>query len=419
MPPSRFSPHGFSPVVLGLSLACIPALTGCESCDSDANIYANAGDPLPFIDEEDRAAFIRGKEVFEHQFTPSEGGGPDFNAVSCVACHSRPVNGGAGPLYRNFQLIARDNADGGQDPVFRSLVMTIYNVDRTKFTPTPQGLGTIHAAQRNAPSMFGTGLLELVEDREILSREDPDDTNGDGISGRANLIDGLVGRFGVKSQAVNLEQFNRGAFFNQMGITTDPLFGGSPIDKYADTPESRLVAAWNTFSRSVMPTAYAQVSASQDPLVDDDAVADPELSSEKLIDLSLFNRLLAVPFPPAPTADFETGQELFAEIGCQSCHTATLRSPVGLIHPYTDLLIHDMGPDLDDGLIIGEASGSEFRTAPLWAARFNAPYMHDGRADTLVDAINAHGGEGESSKQKFNALDEASQQAVIHFVEGL
>lgn len=402
---------------------CLLALLGTLGCEDmcgvgpeldDLDIYAEAGEALPGTSDDDLEIFERGREVMEREFLVAEGLGPRFNAVSCASCHQRPVAGGSGPRYRNFYIAARELQSGEVRPVMRSFVVTIYGPEPDATTTIPYVANQI--AQRNAPPMFGNGLMERIPDEEILSREDPDDANGDGISGRANFENGRVGRFGFKSQASSTESFNRGAFFNQMGITSDPIPGGI---------EEQVAALSHRFMHSIVPMAHAQVGAPDRPTTDDDPVPDPEISTEDLVALNTFNQLLAVPAPLPARPEDERGGALFEEIGCAKCHVPDIALEDGMIHPYSDFLVHDMGPELDDGFRMGagepevRAQGFEWRSAPLWGLRLTAPYLHDGRADTIDEAIRLHGGEGEASRDAYEGLSDEDRAALMSFLEAL
>ncbi|MEM7261575.1 MAG: di-heme oxidoredictase family protein, partial [Planctomycetota bacterium] len=231
----------------------------------------------------------------------------------------------------------------------------------------------------------------------------------DGITGRYNT-DGLghVGRLGYKLQANFIEAFIRGAAFNQMGITTDPVEGSDGV-----------------VSLSMM----RQVSSTlDDPTTDNDGIPDPEMSVEDLTDLIIFCRFIRPPHKKEFGADELAGEALFDSIGCTSCHMPTIESTVGPLEAYTDLLLHDLGPANADGISQGIpefsqidpfTTESEFRTQPLWGVSMHAPYMHDGSADTLLDAILAHGGEATNIRLEFEALTPTQQEQVIKFLEAL
>jgi len=380
------------------------------------------GDPLPGLTPDQLAAFERGREVFNRRFKPSEGLGPFYNATSCQSCHSTPVSGGGAELYRNF-YIAMVGTPPFQSPIPPGISAVIPSFgDRTSLTNfTLEGGRTIIpddylgfipvVAQRNAIPIFGVGLFELISDATILANADPDDADQDGISGRYNTDFGALGRFGVKAQSNAIEFFTRGPLNNQMGITSDPFEGS---------------AAVVSLCSAVQPI---QVSSDPDtPTTDLDGVPDPEISHDDLGDLIAFSKFLAPPAKKPFDADAIAGEQLFDQIGCTKCHLPSLASSRGPVEAYTDLLIHDMGPDLADGLSFGlpQASAisppdatSEFRTQPLWGVSGTGPFLHDGRAETLREAIVLHGGEGQASRDAFLGLTVAERGQIITFLEHL
>lgn len=390
----------------------VPALPDIEA----PGVSAPLGEPFPFATEAQLETFRRGREVAGRRFSRADGLGPAFNVTFCGACHERPALGGGAGLYRNFFIGGVRERDGSflptQSAGNTSGVIRLYAYgDEFPARPAiPEE--TNEVGQRNPIPLFGLGLLAELSAEEILLRADPDDLDEDGISGRPNYENGFLGRFGMKSQAAAIEGFIRGPLFNHAGITTEPLTetlrAMLPVDSSQASGRARsgLVIA-------------AQASAPGSPTLDDDGVPDPELSAEDLFDVVSFSMLLAAPAAEAPTAVTIEGRARFDELGCEACHAATLRGPRGRIHPYSDLLIHDMGPELADGLSFGLATASEFRTQPLWGIAATGPYLHDGRARTIDEAIRWHGGEAEGARDRYLALDEAARQTVIELLLSL
>jgi CxxC motif-containing protein (DUF1111 family) len=281
------------------------------------------------------------------------------------------------------------------------------------------------------PSITGLGYLEAVDDTTLLRLADPDDEDGDGISGRVQLLDAdgfvselvsleavvqgsaptrgmlidgkVIGRFGRKASTVNLLHQVVTALSEDMGLTSDLV----PRDLL-----NRQVGNLGT----------------------DDA-PDPEVASSMVEALTFYLRTLRRPLRRAvDDADVQAGESLFAEIGCGGCHQPTLRTGASEIaqldrvefHAYTDLLLHDLGDDLDDGYTEGRATGGEWRTTPLWGVGLSADfqggqafYLHDGRARTLVDAIEYHGGEGAASRERFRALSAQDRERLLRFLRSL
>ncbi len=375
------------------AIAVAILLTGCGGGGSSGTSL-ELGDPNPGLSAQALAAFERGREVFVRRFVRTEGHGPDFNVNSCKACHEIPVVGGSAPLYRNFFLVGRVQPNGSFQPAMEGNqpVARTFSYVRTQRETIP--LDTL-VAQRSAPPIFGLGVFERLSDTEIAGNSDPTDLDGDGVSGRTNIDGPLVGRFGYKSQEGSLIDFVRGPFFNHMGITSN--FPVVP-------PPGQL-------------SAVAQVAPPAQPLTDSDGVPDPEISDEDLVDLVIFLRELAAPAPLPMDETARRGETLFMGTGCAKCHIPNLKSTGEPALAYTDLLIHDMGPELADGVVQLLSSGTEFRTQPLWGVRHHAPFLHDGRAATLDDAIRAHGGEAEGIRNAYAALPEADRDAIVAFLE--
>ena len=388
---------------------------------ADADIFVDQlGDPAPLMPESLRPLYERGREVMARRFGTHEGLGPTFNASSCASCHQVPVAGGSAPRYRDFFLIQTERFDGARVDAGTngsSPVLNLYATDEAgRHLPPPHG--TVVHARRNAPPGFGVGLFHFIPSEVILERSDPDDLDGDGISGRPNFEGGRVGKFGYKLQAHSLESFNRGAAFNQMGITTDPLFHVDPSFPEEDGGEGRL--GWRMPQLpSLITSAWAQVAALDEPTLDDDGVPDPEMSNDDQLALLVFSIYLGAPRPSPLTPDADEGATTFQRIGCADCHVPRLNSTVGAIPAYTDLLLHNMGPNLADELGPGLSTGTEFRTQPLWGVALHGPFLHDGRADTLADAILWHGGEAQPSRDRFASLNPGEQAKLIAFLEAL
>lgn len=409
--------------VFGNGVAPVAPFPSCDidptsdSLGCDVSIRCGLGGPLDGLTDEEMAAFNRGKVLFSKRFKPSEGAGPFFNSTSCVACHEDPVVGGSAPNYRNFYLLAIGFPGAQfaiQDPLLPSLVLpsfSIPGVERPRVPDDFAGLPITHA-QRNAPPMFGTGLFEFIPNSEIFANADPDDQiTPDGISGRYNT-DGMfnVGRFGYKLQANFIEPFIRGAAQNQMGMTTNPVLGSSGVVN--------------------MTASGLQVGSDlDDPTTDNDGIPDPEISVDDFADIVAFSKFLRPPEPKPFTPAALNGEALFTSLGCAKCHIPTLNSTrFGPVNAYTDLLLHDLGPDLADGISMGFPQAStiaplttdrEFRTQPLWGVSNTAPYLHDGRAGTLEEAILAHDGEAHLITQAYIALPQQDKDDIIEFLESL
>lgn len=399
--------------------------TGCGSSDYFHGDFADGvtaplGEIVPRATHEQRLAFERGREQAKRRFELSTGLGPSFNVTFCAACHERPVIGGKAGLYRNFFLTGALGPDGaffvGTSAGRSGGVLRMYHYGDGVPSRPPVPETTTIIAQRNPIPMFGTGLVAALPEASILEHEDPEDADGDGISGRANFERGFVGRFGRKAQTASVEGFIRGPLFNHAGITTETLTDEQrallPVDS-----SSRETSANASLTRSGLGPAQAAVL--DEVLTDDDAAPDPEMSREELFDLVSFAMLLAIAEPEPTTAEAERGAERFDDAGCGACHVPRLESGDGPLPIYSDLLLHDMGPGLADGIVQGLATASEFRTQPLWNLPAVGPYLHDGRAATIEEAIRWHGGEAGASRDRLLAEGTGAMEEVLVFLETL
>lgn len=393
------------------------AASGCASETNVAvaeGIFAELGSPLPSATPEQIAAFERGRAIALHRFTPDEGLGPEFNVTFCAGCHEKPVFGGGASHYRDFLLVGDQLAPDTVVQRGKNGVQRQFSLDSGR---APSDALTDISATRNPIPFFGAGLLSEIPDTEIVRHADPDDADGDGVSGRVNYDGVVVGRFGRKAQTSSLELFVRGPIFNHMGITSDPLTAEqrASLPTFKSAPE--LIAS--DAGDGVGAIVAAQAVIPDESTIDLDDVPDPELSDFELFDLICFAMLLAAPEPDAPTAQTMHGEEMFKRVGCDKCHLPSLRGPRGAIPAYTDLLLHDMGDELADGFPMQDSTGREFRTQPLWGIAAARPYLHDGRADTVDDAIREHGGEAASIRDAYVALEPNERNDLLAFLESL
>ncbi|MGH7645734.1 MAG: di-heme oxidoredictase family protein [Gemmatimonadales bacterium] len=359
------------------------------------------GDPLKGLTTEQRDQFNRGRRVFDSVFTPATGLGPLFNADACGECHEDPVSGGAGDevelhvsAFRPEIPICDPLADKGGPVIQQRVTPALKAALGIDAEPVPaEATGR---AARTSPDVFGFGLLDAVTDATLLALADPDDQNGDGISGRVNrFFDGRIGRFGRKALVPTLREFNAGAFQIEQGVTIAAIpdegtVGGQPIPPGVD------------------------------PL------PEPELRQREVDLTDAFVRFLAPPAPKTISGAAKDGQRLFGEIGCASCHVPTLRTgnhPVKAlsgqkVSAYTDLLLHDMGAERAD-ICLALATPSEFRTEPLMGLRHAERFLHDGAAATVEQAIELHGGESAASRDRFKGLSASQRAAVVAFLKAL
>lgn len=426
-------------------------------------ISAPLGEPWPSATPEQLATFERGIEAMGHRFSRAEGLGPAFNVTFCAGCHEKPVFGGGAGHYRNFFIVGQENEAGffpanrleglfqcgdpslppearildeRYDPPYESregavdgvVRMYFYGDDNTArpkpYSPNPQTESDSFnppeinvVAQRNPIPFFGVGLLAQLDADEIVSRADPEDSDGDGISGRANFSSGDVGRFGVKAQTTSIEGFIRGPLYNHLGITSDPLTEEQRARLPIDSSAQGLSAAFAPHGAAL--SKYAQAVAPTGPNCDIDEALDPELAPSLLFDIVSASMLMAAPLFDEDTPQIVRGRGLFDAANCGDCHTPRLNGPRGPVPAYSDLLLHDMGPELDDGLEFGEARTFEFRTQPLWGISATGPYLHDGRAISLEEAVLWHGGEAADSRDRYQALSADEKDDVLEFLLSL
>ncbi len=392
---------------------CLLVVAALGACDQLTTVGPPDGDvfdaPLDGLDNSEMAAFARGDAEFERQFSPNTGLGPIFNDVSCATCHS---GDGRGQL-RNALIRIGEPSDG-----FLASLGGPQIQDRAIAGALPELIPTgVAVSVRLPPPVFGSGLIEAIPEAAILANADPDDTNGDGISGRPNFVDAApfvpatepgggagarLGRFGRKAQNAVLLQQVVTAYLEDMGITSPflPLENRNP--------------------------------ASGVPVEALDRVADPEVLESTVQAVTHYLRALAPPAPGPETPSRAEGRALFSQIRCASCHIPSFEtgpSPLAAVagrpvELYSDLLLHDMGDALADNRSDGQATGREWRTAPLWGLRLmrkflngQALLLHDGRARSVEDAILLHGGEALTARDAFTQLTPAQRAALLDFVE--
>ena len=386
-----------------LPILLCSVLTGCGIAD-ETEVEAPAGTPLPGVTTYESEQFVLGQALFNRTFTPEEGLGPLFNQVSCSSCHDLPTSGGHGaePVTKVSDFDERTGCnllkeDGG-DLLQASVVPALRTAG---ILPERIPVSATAVTELRAPALYGIGLVEVIEDEDILIKADPDDQDGDGISGRPGLgPDGSLGRFGSKAQHATLSEFIENAIRGEMGLTTP----AHPVEE--------------------MPNGLPLPEGS-------DPVPDPEIETSDLTLLSAYIGFLAQ--PPRRTLDSpedqvasEEGRQIFANIGCATCHTPTLvtgnhqSSALNRkrFRIYSDLLLHDMGPELASICAPG-ASPSEWRTTRLVGLYLRSEFLHDGRARSVRDAILMHGGEAESARYRFQDLTPELQQSVLLFLRTL
>lgn len=303
------------------------------------------------------------------------------------------------------------NLTGGQTV---TLHRPEYHIDRLAYGPFRK---QIMISPRVAPPLIGMGLLEAISDDQILANADPDDANGDGISGRVNRVWNIaknkvsIGRFGWKAGMPTLDQQNQNAMQFDVGLST-PLYPNGSGDCTA--AEEKCMAAPNGNDRD-----YENLEA-----------------HSTITNLVLYySRNLAPPVRrKGLNAEVRAGEKIFAQIGCASCHHPRYKLPERadmpeqsgqVIWPYSDLLLHDMGEGLADHRPEAQASGREWRTAPLWGLGrtheidARAGFLHDGRARTILEAILWHGGEAQTARDAVTKLAPEDRAKLIAFLKSL
>jgi len=350
--------------------------------------------------------FIKGDVAFNDDiFTPETGLGPIFVSTSCGSCH--PGDGKGHPFTTLTRFGQNDDSGnqflekGGPQLQHRSI---------PGYLPESIPSGAPFA-KFMPPANTGLGFLDAVTDSDILALADETDVDGDGISGVPNWIvipdyvtlrpDAIsqngkyIGRIGKKAAAYDLLQQTANAYNQDIGITSS----FEPFD-----------------------TATG-------------AAIDPEISDQAIDDVVFYLKTLKAPIQRNQNqTNIIEGKNLFVQIGCSSCHLPEMKtgySPISSLSfktfsAYTDLLLHDMGQELDDGYTEGSAKTSEWRTPPLWGLGLakNSQggelfLLHDGRAKSISEAILLHGGEGDVSRTKYQGLTDNEKQLLIKFLESL
>lgn len=366
----------------------------------------NPGDPLPGITPPEFEEFRLGLQDFKEVETVEDGLGPAFNGTSCAACHNVPAVGGIGlVLETRVAYRHEDGTSSGLDADANTL-LHLFSVPPHLCQPVMPD--RVNVVARRAPiPLFGAGLVEAIPDDTILALEDPFDRDGNGVRGRAAIVVDVatgarrVGRFGWKAQQATLLAFSADAYRNEMGITND-LF---PQD----------------YALGISLEAMKRCDLRPDP----EDVRDPLTRRRGIDNFESFMRLLA-PIGRGPVDDVvRDGERIFQAVGCGTCHVPALvtgpsvnplfnRRTVSL---YSDLLLHDIGTG--DGIPQAAAKPEEIRTPALWGLRLRRPFLHDGSAATIEDAIEQHGREGELARKGVAGLREDDRARLIAFLRSL
>jgi CxxC motif-containing protein (DUF1111 family) len=396
-----------SSLLISIALVALLTIISCEDLvpaapDDDQLLDG----PVDGLSPEQNRQFLAGDIAFNDEvFTVGSGLGSVFVATSCGSCHA---GDGKGHPFTTLTRFGQTDETGNKflhrgGPQLQHRAIPGFK---------PESLPDGAASSRFMPPInTGLGFIELVSDEDILAMADPQDVDGDGISGVPNWntipayavpFENAISqngkyicRFGKKGSVYNLLQQTANAYNQDIGITS--IF--EPYDVYSNLE------------------------------------IDPEVSTQTVNDVVLYLKALKAPIQRSKDSDvIVTGKNLFVQLGCEKCHRQTLHtgySPIEALsnkkfHPYTDLLLHDMGSGLDDGYTEGSAKTYEWRTPPLWGLGLSPNsqggkyfLMHDGRAQSIEEAILLHGGEGTSSRDRFNQLTAAEKEAVIQFLKSL
>ncbi|HEY2627999.1 MAG TPA: di-heme oxidoredictase family protein [Usitatibacter sp.] len=420
-----------------------------------------AGGPIPGLTPTELLFFTSSKLTFEEVEDVTDGLGPTMNMNSCAGCHAAPATGGSSPPVNPQVAFAKLNGAKNTVPSF---ITANGPVREARFVKNPDGTadGGVHAiftvagradvspacqlAQENYEAavaaknvifriptpVFGAGLIESIPDATIVRNASANLASKQplGIAGRPNIQvfgrtvsgstnnsgnDGTVTRFGWKAQNKSLLIFSGEAYNVEMGISNE-LF---PQER-DETAVCQTAPTPNDFDHTDATTAFGAMTDSAQ--------------------FALFQRFLAAPTPstttPGGSTSIGNGKQLFASTGCALCHTPTMQTGNTAVaalrfqnvNLYSDLLVHDMGPGLADGVSQGSAGGSEFRSAPLWGLGQRLFFLHDGRSNDLLDTIAQHSSgsqrQGNASEANgvvntFNGLSERQKQDILNFLRSL
>ena len=394
-------------LVICAIIALVSAAISCEKflpqAPDDDEILDG---PVEGLSPAEKDIFLRGDKAFNDDiFTTENGLGPLFVATSCGTCHA---GDGKGHPFTTLTRFGQSDSTGNHfldkgGPQLQNRAIPAYQPEQipagatfSKFTP---------------PANTGLGFLEAVPDAAILSLADPDDSDGDGISGRPNWIKipsycvlrpgtiesngKYIGRFGKKAAVYDLLQQTSNAYNQDMGVNT-------VYEKYS---------------------TYSALEV------------DPEVSNGTALDVVFYLKTLKAPVPRNQSnEEVKAGKQLFVNTGCAKCHTPQLQTGSSWINalanktffPYTDLLLHDMGNELNDGYTEGSALPAEWRTPPLWGLGLSKNsqggqyyLLHDGRAGSIEEAILLHGGEAQQIKLTYQQLSDEDKATLINFLESL
>ena len=362
------------------------------------------GDPLPGIRAQEFERFRLGLAEFTEVETAEEGLGPAYNATSCAVCHNIPAIGGSGIITE--VRAGRRHEDGKFEELAGGTLFQLFStpphICQARIPPEANVI-----ARRISIPLFGAGLVEAIPDEVLRALEDPEDLNNDGIRGRAARVTDpatgqlRIGRFGWKAQHATLLAFGADAYRNEMGITND------------------------LFPEEVALGVDPKTLRNCDPASDPEDVRGRRTGLRGIDNFEAFLRFLA-PVERGPVDETaRRGEAVFRSIRCSACHVPELttgpsvnpvfhRRPVPL---FSDLLLHDIGTG--DGIAQADAGPEEIRTPALWGLRFRRPFLHDGSAATVDQAIRRHEREAEQVRERYVQLSEEDRAALLAFLRSL
>lgn len=403
--------------VIGSIALFVVGMVACEKmmppAPLDEDVLAGT---IPGLTQHQELEHLVGDAAFGKIFTREDGLGPVFVQTSCSNCHVGNGKGHPTTIVTRFGKVENSIIDYLHDKGGPQLQQHAISGYTPELLPAEANVFT----NRMPPAVMGLGYIAALSDASILANADPNDANGDGISGRPNYVyptdffipqsihdpntnGQYIGRFGKKAEKITIQDQVVFALKQDIGITSD-----FDIDDLYN---------WQLGNNT------------------GDNVPDPEVSANFVHSLVFYMRTLKAPSRRnADDPDVIAGGNLFIQAGCENCHKSTFvtdQSDISSLsnqtfHPYSDFLLHDMGSSLDDGYSEGSANGNEWRTPPLWGVGLAKDMqggqiflMHDGRATSFEQAIDLHSGEAATAKAAFNALSEQQKKQIIKFLESL
>ena len=396
----------------------ILALASCEKLLPPAPEPGDTiAEPTEGLTMAQMSHFIEGDELFAKIYTAEEGLGPIYIQNSCEGCH---VGDGKGHPFNTEVRFGKMGENGVFDYMLDQGGPQLQHRSISNYIPEQLPEGHTVTSERIAPIVIGMGHLAAIHDNDLIALADPEDRDGDGISGRLNYVDAkeyfvaqdihianendkYIGRFGKKAKEITLLDQVVFALKQDIGLTSD-------------------------FDTEDLVNHEIAIGAT-------DAVPEPEVGSNVVDHLVFYMRTLKTPTRrDADAPEVIQGEQIFQQIGCNKCHVEEFTTTVQDIdalsektfYPYTDLLLHDMGDLLDDKYPEGDAAGSEWRTPPLWGLGLaedsqggTGYYLHDGRATSIEDAIHLHAGEAIDVRDNYIALSDADKELLMSFLKSL